>query len=95
MAVVADDEFYIYPLIEKAQELNIPVMFHSGDGPFATPWQVGLVAMDFPKVTIIMEHMGFDSLCYTDAAIKMARKAENIILGTTGVMYESPRSQGR
>ena len=29
-ALPADDEIYVYPLMEKAQELNIPVMFHSG-----------------------------------------------------------------
>jgi predicted TIM-barrel fold metal-dependent hydrolase len=90
MALAADDEIWVYPLIEKAQELGVPVMFHSGEAPYATPWQIGLVAMDFPKATIIMEHMGFDAMCFTDAAIKMAQRAENIILGTTGVMYDFP-----
>ena len=90
MALAADDEFWVYPLIEKAQELGVPVMFHSGEAPYATPWQIGLVAQDFPKATIIMEHMGFDAMCFTDAAIKMAKRAENLILGTTGVMYDFP-----
>jgi predicted TIM-barrel fold metal-dependent hydrolase len=63
--IVADDRLWIYPLIEKAQELKIPVMIHSGEAPYSTPWQIGLVAMDFPKVTI-MEHMGCDSFCPTD-----------------------------
>lgn len=90
MAVAADDETWVYPLIERAQELNVPVMFHSGEPPFATPWQIGLVAQDFPRATIIMEHMGFDAMVYTDAAIKMAKRADNIILGTTGVMYDFP-----
>jgi predicted TIM-barrel fold metal-dependent hydrolase len=89
-ALPADDEVWVYPLVEKAQELKIPVMFHSGEPPFATPWQIGLVAMDFPKVTIIMAHMGLDSLCYTDAAIKMAKRASNLILETTGVVYDMP-----
>jgi predicted TIM-barrel fold metal-dependent hydrolase len=88
MGVPADDEKRVYPLLEKAQELKIPVMFHSGETPYSTPWQVGLAALDFPKVTIIMEHMGFDSVALTDGAIKMAKKAENIILGTTGVIYD-------
>lgn len=90
MALAADDEVYVYPLLRKAEELRIPIMFHSGEAPFATPWQIGLAAMDFPKATIIMEHMGFDAMCFTDAAIKMAKKASNIILGTTGVMYDFP-----
>ncbi len=86
----ANDEKWVYPLVERAGELNVPVMFHSGEAPFATPWQIGLVALDFPKTTIIMEHMGFDALANTDAAIQMAKRCENIVLGTTGVMYEFP-----
>lgn len=88
--IAADDKLLIYPLIEKAQELKIPVMFHSGESPYATPWQIGLVAMDFPKVTIIMEHMGCNSFIYTDPAIDMARRASNLILGTTGVVHDHP-----
>jgi predicted TIM-barrel fold metal-dependent hydrolase len=90
MALAADDEHWVYPLVERAQELKVPVMFHSGEAPYATPWQIGLVAQDFPRAVIIMEHMGFDAMVYTDAAIKMAKRAENIILGTTGVMYDFP-----
>lgn len=89
-ACAADDEKWVYPLVERAGELKVPVMFHTGEAPFATPWQVGLVAMDFPQTTIILEHMGFDAMVYTDAAIKMAKKCDNIILGTTGVMYDMP-----
>jgi len=89
-ACAADDEKWVYPLLERAGELKVPVMFHSGEAPYATPWQIGLAAMDFPGTTIILEHMGFDAMCFTDAAIKMAKKCENIILGTTGVMYEFP-----
>lgn len=89
-ALPADDEIWVYPLIEKAQELKIPVMIHSGEGPYALPWQIGLVAMDFPKVTIIMAHMGLNSLSYTEGAIKMAKKASNLILETAGVVYDNP-----
>jgi uncharacterized protein len=89
-ALPADDEVWVYPLVEKAQELKIPVMIHSGEGPYATPWQIGLVAMDFPKVTIIMAHMGLNSLSYTEGAIKMAKKASNLILETAGVVYDNP-----
>ena len=89
-ALPADDEIWVYPLVEKAQELKIPVMIHSGEGPYALPWQIGLVAMDFPKVTIIMAHMGLCSLSYTDGAIKMAKRASNLILETSGVVYDVP-----
>ena len=90
MALAADDETWVYPLVEKAQELKVPVMFHSGEAPYATPWQIGLVAQDFPEVTIIMEHMGCNAMVFTDAAIKMAKRADNLVLGTTGVVYDFP-----
>jgi hypothetical protein len=37
-----------------------------------------------------MEHMGCDAMVFTDAAIKMAKRADNLILGTTGVVYDYP-----
>ena len=89
-ALPADDEVWVYPLMEKARELKIPVMFHSGEGPYALPWQIGLVAMDFPEVTVIMAHMGLNSISYTDGAIKMAKRAKNLILETAGVVQETP-----
>ena len=88
-AVSADDEAWVYPLVEKAGELKVPVMFHSGEAPYATPWQIGLVALDFPQVTIIMAHMGVH-LSFVEGAIKMAKKAKNLILETTGVVYDAP-----
>lgn len=88
--VAADDEVWVYPLMEKARELKVPVMIHSGEAVYATPWQIGLVAMDFPEVIVIMAHMGCNSLCYTDGAIKMAKKTNNLILETTGVVYDTP-----
>jgi len=34
--------------------------------------------------------MGLDAMCFMEAAIRMAKKAKNIILGRTGVMFEFP-----
>jgi predicted TIM-barrel fold metal-dependent hydrolase len=42
-ALPADDEIWVYPFIEKPQEFKIHVMFHSGETPYSTPWQIGLV----------------------------------------------------
>jgi len=81
----ADDRTLVYPIMEKAKELKILVIFHSDPTVYATPWQVGLVALDFPEVTIVMAHMGFLAIVYNDAAIQMAKKAPNLYLDTTGV----------
>ena len=55
----------IYPLYEKAVELEIPVMFHTGSSVFrhaklkyGDPLHLDEVAADFPELTIIMAHSG-------------------------------------
>lgn len=57
MAFAADDENLVYPIVKMAGELDIPVMIHSGQFPYATPWQIGLTALDNPETTIVMAHM--------------------------------------
>ena len=89
MAFAADDRELVYPIVEKARELTICVMIHSGQSPNATPWQVGLVALDFPNVPIVMAHMGLDEIVFCDAAINMAKRAPNLYLETTGVTAEA------
>jgi len=86
--VAADDHDWVYPIVEKAKELNICVMVHSDPSIYATPWQVGLLAMDFPDVPVVMAHMGFVDVIYNDAAINMAKRAPNLYLETCGVSAE-------
>lgn len=88
-AFAADDEQLVYPIVRRAGELGVPVMIHTGPQyPYSTPWQVGLAAMDNPGTTIVMAHMGLDELVLCEAAIKMAKRAPNLILETTGVSTE-------
>jgi hypothetical protein len=79
------DNKIIYPLMERARELNIPVNIHSGsDGCY--PLQIMMLALDFPSIPIIMDHMGYRY--YVNQAIAAARKCENIFLGTTLINSE-------
>jgi len=71
------------------EENMVCVMIHSDPTLYATPWQVGLVAMDFPEVPVVMAHMGFVDVICNDAAINMARRAPNLYLETTGVSAEA------
>lgn len=88
MGFVADDHEWVYPIIAKARELKICVMIHSDPSIYATPWQIGLLAMDFPEVPVVMAHMGYIDVVYNDAAINMAKRAPNLYLETTGVAAE-------
>jgi len=88
LGVAADDREWVYPIAEKAKELKICMMIHSDPSIYATPWQIGLLAIDFPEVPIVMAHMGFVDVIYNDAAINMAKRAPNLYLETCGVSAE-------
>jgi predicted TIM-barrel fold metal-dependent hydrolase len=56
----------VYKIYEKAQELGVPIIFHSGAPlvagthrlKFNHPLQLDDVAIDFPDLKIVMGHMG-------------------------------------
>jgi predicted TIM-barrel fold metal-dependent hydrolase len=66
-------------LMARAAELQIPVAIHSG-AQFCLPWQIAALAEEFPRVPIIMDHMGFRY--YVDGAIHVAQRVKNIHLAT-------------
>ena len=72
-----------HPLMRKAEELGIPVLIHSGTF-FAHPLEIGVLAEAFPKVTMLMDHMGYRY--YTAEAVAAAKRAPNIHLVTSIVM---------
>ena len=72
-------------IIEIAQELNIPVAVHSSMDDYSHPERIGNLAAEFPKVTIMMVHMG--KMLYWTDALEQAIKHENIILDTTDAMF--------
>lgn len=58
-----DDEV-CYPMYEKAIELGVPVVFHSGNEPapmaakYSHPKYIDTVAADFPDLKIVVAHIG-------------------------------------
>ena len=56
-AFIADDPI-VYPIMDEARKLKIPVAIHSGHPPFSLPWSIGELAEVYPDVTIVMLHMG-------------------------------------
>jgi len=71
------------PLMKKAQELGIVVTIHSG-GRLSHPLEIGELALRFPEVPIIMDHMGYRY--DVGAAIAVARRSPNVYLMPTTVM---------
>jgi predicted TIM-barrel fold metal-dependent hydrolase len=58
------DDLNFYPFYKRVQELELPVLMHTGSGPpntyikYCQPIYVDKVAIDFPDMKIIMAHMG-------------------------------------
>jgi predicted TIM-barrel fold metal-dependent hydrolase len=77
------DKARVYPLMELARKHKVPVKFHCGYYP-AQPALFWDLAMDFPKVPIILAHMG--QRLTVDAQM-VAQRASNIYLETSDHMY--------
>lgn len=75
----------VFPIAELAQELDIPLTFHTGHPPHSLPWAVAEVADRYPDLKILMIHMGHGNGIYVQSAVDMAKKYPNIYLETSGV----------
>lgn len=75
-------EDIVYPLLQKATELNVPVSIHSGQEP-CYPADIGFMALEFPDIPFIMDHMGYRY--FVRQAILAAKHAPNLYLATTAV----------
>ena len=87
-AFVADDEV-VDPIMKAAEDLNIPVFIHCGHPPYSLPWSIALLAERFPKVKVVMIHMGHGHGVYIDASMKMAKRYDNIYLEMSGMPMNS------
>lgn len=60
--IISDEK--MYPIYEKCQELGLPVLFHAGYDPLspdlihAVPQESSKILDKFPKLTVILAHMG-------------------------------------
>jgi uncharacterized protein len=80
----------VYPLYAKAQELRIPVMWHTGSSVFrgsrlkyGDPLYLDDVAVDFPDLTVIITHSGRPF--WYDRAAALARFHENVYMEIAGL----------
>lgn len=83
-AFVADDEI-VDPVMEIAEELQVPVFIHCGHPPYSLPWSIALLAERHPNVKTVMIHMGHGHGVYIDATLKMARRFDNLYLEMSGM----------
>ncbi|MEW2386114.1 amidohydrolase family protein [Micromonospora sp. NPDC047707] len=85
----------VYPLYEAATELELPIIFHTGQTgigaglpggrgiklAYSDPMLIDDVAADFPTLTIVMAH---PSVPWQDAAIASATHKANVFIDLSG-----------
>ena len=78
----------MYPVLEKAQELNIPVLFHTGTHfhtgarlKYCHPEPLDDIAIDFPELKIIAAHFGFP---WFYEALAVVQKNGNVYFNIAG-----------
>jgi predicted TIM-barrel fold metal-dependent hydrolase len=91
------DSPVVYPVIEKAIEYDIPMLFHSWSDTYSSPRALGNLAERYPEAKILTGHMGGDH--WLDA-IYIAAAHENLYLDTADshgdllVMYTAVQVAG-
>ncbi|NUQ36520.1 MAG: amidohydrolase [Caldilineales bacterium] len=80
----------MYPLYAKAEELGLPMLVHTGSSIFkgarikyGDPLLLDDVAIDFPKLNILMAHCGRPF--WYEQAFWMARRHDNVYLELSGL----------
>lgn len=72
-------------LVREAADLGIPVLFHCGDEPMTTPYQIAPLAEKCPEAQIILGHMG--GYYHVDDAIAAAERFPNLYLETSAMPF--------
>jgi uncharacterized protein len=86
----------VFPVYEKAAQLDIPVVFHVGTTPFgnrcklsqANPLLIDDVANNFPELRIMLTHLG---TLWHNESFMIVEKHPNVYIDTAAYLYEIPR----
>ena len=77
-------------IYERAQELGLPIMFHTGTSifpaarnKFAQPIHIDDLIVDFPKLKIILAHGGRP--LWMDEALFLLRRSKNVFLDISSI----------
>ena len=70
----------LVPLLETANRLKLPVLFHDGTPPFTSSLQIGWLAEQYPSCKMILGHGRLKDLAVT--AAQAAHRHHNVYLQT-------------
>jgi predicted TIM-barrel fold metal-dependent hydrolase len=77
---LADNDL-VGPLFKLAEELDFPIIVHGASDLFNSPPEFALMAQRYPRVPLMMAHMGF--FWSVEQAIEFAGQFENLYLETS------------
>ena len=72
-------------LLRIAAERGVPVMFHCGDDPFTTPFELADAARAVPGAAVVLAHTG--GYAHTEDAIAVAEELPNVYVDTSAMPY--------
>ncbi len=70
-------------LVRKATELGVPTLYHCGDEPLTTPYELEYTARLCPEAKVIFGHMG--GYFHAQEAIEVAKRNDNVYLETSAM----------
>lgn len=77
------EERLLAPIFDKARDYGVPIIFHSGNTQNTDPLAIGDLASQYPKVPVILGHMGCTTA--TRQAATAAARWPNVFLETSAV----------
>jgi predicted TIM-barrel fold metal-dependent hydrolase len=72
-------------LLRLAAERGVPMMFHCGDDPFTTPFELADAARAVPDAAVVLSHTG--GYAHTEDAIAVAEELANVYVDTSAMPY--------
>jgi hypothetical protein len=95
MQEFSPDEPKLGPLYRRAQDLNIPILFHAGMSwepgsrlKYGHPLRFEDVAAEFLKLRIVLAHLAWP---WVVDAVALALKYPNVSLDTSALYFDNPR----
>lgn len=72
------DHPFFDKFFKKTRDLNLPILFHTGDG-FSSPGLVVKIAKKYPKIPVILGHL-------REGAVSAMKESNNIYVETSGTL---------
>jgi len=72
------DHPFFNKFFQKINELNLPILFHSGDG-FSSPGLILKIARKYPKLPVILGHL-------RESSVNALKECENVYVETSGTL---------